>query len=70
MLNGTRFDYRQDITEYSDQELSLHVFNDEYYYNERNHREYLLALVAEQFKYTDEQLSVLLEDLDDDKAEQ
>ena len=61
-------DYREDITGYSDQELSLRVFNDEYYYNEIANRDYLLALVAEQFKYTVSQMDELLTDLDEDEV--
>lgn len=56
----------KDITQYTDQELSLEVFNNEYFYNERHHKEYLLALVAEEFIYTDEQLKVLVEDLNEE----
>lgn len=57
-----------DLTGYTEQELSLQVFNDEYFYIERHHREYLMALINEEFIYTDEQMTVLLEDLDDDEA--
>tara|TARA_R110000787_G_C13324110_1_gene436731 strand:- start:422 stop:601 length:180 start_codon:yes stop_codon:yes gene_type:complete len=52
------------ITMHDDQELSLIVMNDEYFYNERGDRQYILALVAEEFIHTDEQLAVLIEDLD------
>ena len=54
------FDYRNDITGYSDRELSLQVFNDEYFYNEIENRPYLIALIDEQFKYNDAQFSDLL----------
>jgi len=56
----------KDLTMYSDQELSLQVFNTEYFYNERNYQgksDYLLALIDEEFVYTPEQKAVLIEDL-------
>ena len=59
----------KDLTMYSSSELSLNVFNDEYFYIERTNQPYLLALVAEEFYYTDEQLSELLIDLADDAEE-
>lgn len=62
----------QDLTQYSDQELSLRVFNDEYFYNERDYQcknDYVLALVNEEFVFTDDQLSVLIQDLNDDRNE-
>ncbi len=59
----------KDLTNYSDDELSLVVFNDEYFYTERTNLSFLLALVKEEFIYTDEQLSVLLVDLAQDAEE-
>ncbi len=62
----------QNITQYSDQELSLVVFNDEYFYTERDHNgnaDYLMALIEEEFVYTPDQLAVLMEDLEADKQE-
>ena len=59
----------KDLTQYTDQELSLNVFNDEYFYNERHNRPYLLALVDEEFVYTDKQMAELINDLDDDLGE-
>lgn len=60
----------QDITMYSDDELSLIVFNDEGLYNERKYSSFL-DTIDEFFIYTDEQLSVLIQDLTDDaEAEQ
>jgi len=53
-------DYRNDITAYSDRELSLQVFNDEYFYSEIERQPYLIALVNEQFKYNDAQFRDLL----------
>ena len=57
------FDYRKDLTAYSDQELALHVMNDEYYYSEIDNHDYLMALLEEQFIYTGEQLAVLNQQL-------
>jgi len=49
--------------EYSDNELALHVLNDEYFMSEIKHQEYLLALVAEEFQYTPVQFDVLIKAL-------
>lgn len=57
------FDYRNDITGYSDRELSLQVFNDDYFYNEIENKPYLIALVDEQFKYNDAQFRDLLDSI-------
>lgn len=57
---------KQDITQYTDQELSLLVFNDESLYNIRN-TEHLQNELDELFIYTPEQLSVLFDDLEDDE---
>ena len=54
------------LTNYSDDELSLQVFNDEYFYIERHNTDYLQALVDEEFIYTPEQHTVLLNDLAED----
>ena len=62
----------QDLTIYSEQELSLRVFNEEYFYIERNHNgstDYLKALINEEFTYTPEQMEVLERNLIDDLAE-
>ena len=56
-----------DLTNYSDDELSLMVFNDEYFYIERKNEDYLLALCNEEFIFTAEQLAVLKQDLADDR---
>ena len=59
----------QDLTNYSDQELSLHVFNNEGLYNMRHNWD-LFEILHELFIYTDEQrvelMSDLVEDQDDD----
>ncbi len=57
------------ITQYSEQELSLRVFNEEYFYVERKNKEYLIALIDEEFVYTGEQMDVLMQDLLDDAGE-
>jgi len=56
----------QNLTQYSDQELSLNVFNDEYFYLEIHNRPFLMALIAEEFIYTADQMAVLIQDLNDD----
>jgi len=57
------FDYRKDLTEYSDKELSLIVMNDGYFYDERDDQAYFMALINEQFIYTPAQLQTLQNDL-------
>jgi hypothetical protein len=58
----------KDLTLHGKEELSLHVFNDEYFYNERKDRPYLMALIAEEFHYTPEHMAVLVKDLDEEEA--
>lgn len=62
----------KDITEYSDNELSLIVLNDEVLYNMRRQilRDGKLSVLSDIFKYTDEQLDVLLQDIKDDLGEE
>ena len=50
---------------YSEQELALHVINDPYFMVEFEDRDFLLALVAEEFIYTKEQHDFLIETLND-----
>lgn len=57
------FDYRKDLTEYNDEELSMIVMNDGYFYDERKDEAYLMALISEQFIYTSAQLETLKNDL-------
>jgi hypothetical protein len=52
-----------DITRYGENELSLNVFNDEYLYNARLNKSYLIDIINETFIYTDEQMDVLIEDV-------
>ena len=59
----------KDLTIYSDDELSLQVFNDLYFYTERHNKDYLLALVDEEFIYTQKQKEILIEDLASDAEE-
>lgn len=62
----------EDLRQYSDDELSLRVFNEEYFYCERNYDDkpdYVIALCREEFFFTDDQLEVLKQDLIDDQAE-
>jgi len=58
-----------DITEYSKDELSLNVFNEQGLYLAR-HEPYIFDLIDEYFIYTDEQKAVLIEDLEADLNEQ
>ena len=58
------------LTQYSNSELSLRVFNDEGLYSIRNDREYLLYIIEGHFIYTPEQMAELICDLDDDAGEE
>lgn len=55
----------RDITNHSDKELSLIIFNDNYFYREINNLSYLKALINEEFVYTAEQLEVAMLDVID-----
>ncbi len=59
---------KQDLTEYSDSELSLLVFNDEGLYRMRRRRDFIDTL-REYFIFTDEQLEELKQDLQDEEEE-
>jgi hypothetical protein len=59
----------EDITNYTNQELSLLVFNTEYLYAERHNRQTLMALINSTYKYTDNQMAELISDLDADQEE-
>lgn len=54
----------KDLRIYSNKELSLNVFNDNYFYNELSDPEYVLELVKEEFIYTDEQFKLLVSDIE------
>jgi len=56
---------REDITRYSDDDLSLRVFNDESLYYLR-HDSDLISILEEYYIFTEEQLQVLSDDLDED----
>jgi len=53
----------QDLTIYSNDELSNQVFNDEYFWSEREDPKYLFALISEEFITTKEQRGQLVSDL-------
>ena len=60
----------EDLTNYSDDELSLRVFNDEFMYKHRDDIEYLKEVIFDNFfKYTDAQMEVLIQDIADDAEE-
>jgi uncharacterized protein Smg (DUF494 family) len=59
---------REDLTHYSDDELSLRVFNDEYLYTMRNRRG-LFTILEEQFIYSKVQRNILIEDIAQDNEE-
>jgi hypothetical protein len=56
---------KEDITELSDSELSLLVFNDEELYRIR-HTTKLYDIINERYEYTDKQYALLLNDLIED----
>jgi hypothetical protein len=57
-----------DLTQYSENELSLLVYNDEWLYNRRR-RNNLKDILDDLFVYTPEQLSVLTKDLEEEDLE-
>lgn len=63
---------KNDLREYSDAELSMHVMNDEDLYRlvrrERNLR-LVRETLAEHFIFTDDQWAELVQDIDDDRHE-
>jgi hypothetical protein len=65
---ANEIDNREDLTHYSDDELSLRVFNDEYLYTMR-HRRGLFPLLEEQFIYSRVQRNFLIEDIERDIEE-
>lgn len=56
----------QNLEDYSDQELSLQVFNDEGLYNIRHDTDLLFEVLDQSFVYNQDQKAVLLADLEDD----
>lgn len=61
---------KQDITMYSEEALSLHVFNDEYLYNNRHMNYFIDYIIKEMYIYTEDQLEVLENDLKEDLEEE
>lgn len=59
----------EDLTQYSDQELSLRVFNTEWLYRMRSQNALFEALDGA-FIYTEEQKEILIQDLKDDEEEE
>lgn len=66
-MNEVNMD-KQDLREQSDNELSLIVFNDENLYKNIHHS-WFLGHIRDEFKFTQKQLEVLLEDISDDYQE-
>ena len=56
----------QDITHYSDSELSDIVFNDESLYNMRHNVDGLMGHIQESFLFNDDQRQELIQDLKDE----
>lgn len=61
---------KTDLRQYSDEELSLWVMNDEGLYRSRRSLRVLTELLDELFIYTDEQMEVLKQDLEDEENEE
>lgn len=57
---------KQDLTQYSDNELSLVVMNDEGLYRMRRNSQFI-GLLKDLFLFTEEQLEVLEQDLKDEE---
>ena len=60
---------KQDLTEYSDRELSLMVYNDETLYKMRNRHGFIETL-REIFIFSESQLDELNQDLEDERNEE
>lgn len=65
-MQNANIDTRQDLREYSDDELSLWVFNDEGLYSMRRYFFNQPEMLKQYFIFTDEQLDVLMDDLKSD----
>ncbi len=57
---------KMDITQHSETELSLLVYNDEYLYRARFRRDFL-SMIGELFIFTQEQMIDLMSTLDEDR---
>ena len=53
----------KDLTMYGKHELSLQVYNDPYFYRERDYKEFLYTILRKEFIFTEEQMTVLIADL-------
>lgn len=60
---------KEDLTRFSDSELSMRVFNDEVLYRARRNKNYLMDILNHTFIYTSEQLEELKVDLEEDAKE-
>ena len=58
----------KDLRQYTNLELSVMVFNDEYFYNERLNRPFLMALIEEEFYFTKAQKKALINDLNNEES--
>jgi len=54
----------EDLKKYSENELSLLVFNTEYLYKLINNKDVLLSKLDSKYIYSKKQLSILLKDID------
>ena len=55
---------REDLKKYSENELSILVFNTEYLYKLINNKDVLLSKLDSKYIYSKKQLSILLKDID------
>jgi len=55
------------LRNYSDNELSLQVYNDELLYRLRKDIDFLMALIDEEFHYTEAQRKILIDDLNQEE---
>ena len=56
----------RDLRQFTNLELSVRVYNDEYFYNERLNRPFLMALIEEEFYFTRAQKKALINDLNNE----
>ena len=59
---------KEDLREYSDEELSRRVFGDEFLYCVRYNMKQLNAVLDEIFVYSDEQYNELVKDIEAEEA--
>ena len=55
------------LKNYSDNELSLQVYNDELLYRLRKDIDFLMAFIDETFHYTEAQRKILIDDLNNEE---